>query len=584
LDIKEHLILVKQQDKTKQIEHCKNNRGKWDIKYNNTNKVYSYSSHNVLWYRNPKKLDSTSSIVYEENQPLSGIKYILDFGTYIRLIFNSGFNKTYPSSTLTIEQSALSNKQEHTCFDYLKTLANEVSFKLDDDVSFLSKQYNKISSISPSSVLSAYLGRKPLKSSDKQQQLIFPFGFNVSQKSATEKAMSEQASIIEGPPGTGKTQTILNIIANAVVNNKTVAVVSNNNSATANVLEKLEKYGLDFIAAYLGNKENKEAFFAQQTGVYPDISDWKIEESEYDSVKENLKQSQHKLNDMLEYKNKQAMLKQELSELQTEYEYFNDYYSASNFKKLQMKSIYPLHADKVLKLLMEYKQRIENGKVTLKHKLYNLLVHGIYNFNLYKHQPEFVFSFLQETYYELKIKELKSKVEELGNKLEGYNFESEMKQYRDDSMKLFKASLVKKFGIDKNRQTYSAEVLWKGFERFIKDYPVILSTTHSLRNSSARNYLFDYVLIDEASQVDVVTGALALSCAKNAVIVGDTKQLPNVVTKEVKEKTSRIFNSYNLDQAYNYAEHSLLSSIESLFKEIPKTLLKNWFLQSEILR
>ena len=58
------------------------------------------------------------------------------------------------------------------------------------------------------------------------------------------------------------------------MNEKTVAVVSNNNAATANVLEKLQKYGADFIAAYLGNNENKEKFFAGQTQDYPDMATW----------------------------------------------------------------------------------------------------------------------------------------------------------------------------------------------------------------------------------------------------------------------------------------------------------------------
>ena len=40
--------------------------------------------------------------------------------------------------------------------------------------------------------------------------------------------------------------------------------------------------------------------------------------------------------------------------------------------------------------------------------------------------------------------------------------------------------------------------------------------------------MYDYLIMDEASQVDIATGSLALSCAKNVVIVGDTKQLPNV--------------------------------------------------------
>ena len=46
---------------------------------------------------------------------------------------------------------------------------------------------------------------------------------------AVEMAITNKISVIKGPPGTGKTQTILNIIATAIINNKTVAVVSNNN-------------------------------------------------------------------------------------------------------------------------------------------------------------------------------------------------------------------------------------------------------------------------------------------------------------------------------------------------------------------
>ena len=64
--------------------------------------------------------------------------------------------------------------------------------------------------------------------------------------------------LIEGPPGTGKTQTILNIIANIIRNGQTVAVVSNNNAATENVYEKLQKYHLDYLCAKLGKRDNKE--------------------------------------------------------------------------------------------------------------------------------------------------------------------------------------------------------------------------------------------------------------------------------------------------------------------------------------
>lgn len=69
---------------------------------------------------------------------------------------------------------------------------------------------------------------------------------------------------MQGPPGTGKTQTILNIIANILVRGKTVQVVSNNNSAIVNVLEKLSKYDMGFIVALLGSTANKEKFIETQ--------------------------------------------------------------------------------------------------------------------------------------------------------------------------------------------------------------------------------------------------------------------------------------------------------------------------------
>ena len=71
----------------------------------------------------------------------------------------------------------------------------------------------------------------------------------------------------------------LNIIANAIINGDSVAVVSNNNSATKNVIDKLRKYDVDFIAAYLGKSSNKEEFInSQEASPNKDIKHWIIEE------------------------------------------------------------------------------------------------------------------------------------------------------------------------------------------------------------------------------------------------------------------------------------------------------------------
>lgn len=372
MNVENHLILVKSKDKTEEIEVCKYENGKWLVRYQTNSKVYSYNFLNVSWYKDPKIIDYETCMVYENNLPVTDVIKILDFGDYVRLIFKSGYKKVCERSGILMEETCLTNSTAHSTFDYLKTLAGYVSVKDERDISFLSKQYNSLKMISPRSVLSAYLEGKPLSGQNQQVQAIFPFGFNISQKSATEKALTNQISVIEGPPGTGKTQTILNIIANAILNDKSVAVVSNNNSATANVLEKLQKYGVDFIAAYLGNNDNKEKFFAEQNNTYPSMSDWTLSHSDHHLIKTNLRASQKKLNEMLIYQNKQAVLKQELSELQTEYEYFNKYCDQSDYKPLKMRSFFRYSADRILTILHEYKHSVKRGKVPFKSKLYNL--------------------------------------------------------------------------------------------------------------------------------------------------------------------------------------------------------------------
>ena len=51
-------------------------------------------------------------------------------------------------------------------------------------------------------------------------------------------------------------------------------------------------------------------------------------------------------------------------------------------------------------------------------------------------------------------------------------------------------------------ETYKRE-----FPKFTQDYPIILSTFHSLGSSLTDGHLLDYLIIDEASQVDLLAAA-----------------------------------------------------------------------------
>ncbi|HHX61657.1 MAG TPA: AAA family ATPase [Epulopiscium sp.] len=570
MDVENHLIFIKSEDKTEQKKYCEYLDGKWKVRYYNSNKAYTYNHIDIVWYKNPTIIDPETHILYHHNEPVSGVIKIIDFIYYLRIIFKNGYKKVYKKSSIVIEETCSGNKAATNCFDYLKRLA--------DYNNFLRRQYDKILTISPRSVLAAYLEKKPLaKQEDSAVQPIFPFGFNLSQKEATKKALSNQLSVIEGPPGTGKTQTILNIIANAIIHNQTVAVVSNNNSATANVFEKLQKYDVDFVGAYLGNKDNKERFFAEQTGEYPNMASWELPDIEIKKIQENLLASGQKLDQMLAYKNRHALLKQELAALQIEREYFKQYNIQPDMKWPKFTSFLPISAETVLAIILRYQRNVKNGRMTLGGKLFNLFAYGIYNFKFYRNRPEEIVCSLQQMYYHKKCQELEDEIDQLSSRLSDYHFDREIKIASENAMKVFKAVLGKRFNPNPSRPLFSEDIIWKNTTAFVKEYPVILSTAHSLRSCASENFMFDYVIIDEASQVDLVTGALALSCAKNAVIVGDLKQLPNVITSEVRQITDQIFQSYQLHKAYNYADHSLLSSCINLYDDIPTTLLKEHY-------
>ena len=64
---------------------------------------------------------------------------------------------------------------------------------------------------------------------------------------------------------------------------------------------------------------------------------------------------------------------------------------------------------------------------------------------------------------------------------------------------------------------------------------------------------------------------------KKAVIVGDLKQLPNVVNSKDAKLTDDIFNSFNIPEVYKYKNHRLLSSTSELFKQAPHTLLREHY-------
>jgi len=86
----------------------------------------------------------------------------------------------------------------------------------------------------------------------KEKELYFPFQYDKYQL-RTLGLLGSKASIIEGPPGTGKSETISNILCHLAATHHRVLFVSQKAQALKVVKDKLKKLGVKYLFGYLPN-------------------------------------------------------------------------------------------------------------------------------------------------------------------------------------------------------------------------------------------------------------------------------------------------------------------------------------------
>lgn len=577
------MIILKNQIKTKEVKSYSYNYAtkKMDVTFT-SGKTFSYLPQNVQILKNPIKIKTEYYQFYKEGALLKNISeaYVFSapYDEYYHLFFKNGYDREYSWDEITCKETALVNEISRDIYHYFKELSS-ISIipnrdELGLDVNFLGKQYEKLV-VSEDSALSVYWHYRENESSTKPLSPIFPFGCNLSQYKAVRNSLDSQLSVIEGPPGTGKTQTILNIIANVIIQGKNIQIVSNNNAAVENVLEKLEKYGLGFIVAKLGRVSNKEEFIENQSQFYPDFSNW-FYTGDIKALSREIIDSSEKMQKVYTLKEQVARLQQDLDAIKLEKRYFDEYLSETDVSVSEISFRDSVSSQDILTLWNRLNKKAKSkDSFSIFEKIYMFFKYGIRKFNNFYNISIFISS-LQNEFYLRKQKEIVESISNKNHEILLLNANEE--KLINNSMIYLKDFLAKKYSKNKIRPKFVSESLWKSGQSVIDEYPVILSTTYSACNSliqDGQSIMYDYLVMDEASQVDIVTGALALN-ARNAVIVGDLKQLPNVVTDEDAKKANFIFNEYSLDDGYYY----LYSFLESLIKEvpgIPRVLLKEHY-------
>ncbi|AUB31789.1 AAA domain-containing protein [Spiroplasma floricola] len=480
------------------------------------------------------------------------------------------------------DKSSNSNIKEN-----MKSVYNSIMYFFDFNYK------NDYKNINKESVLYYFMHGEFKKNLDKEERkLIYPFGINNSQKRAVENVFKSNISIIQGPPGTGKTQTILNIISNILLKNQTVAVVSNNNSAIENVFNKLnpninvdnqneEKLeNISFLTSFLGSFEKNKKYFSQENKEEFERfrKNWKeeFEKSSFFKNNQNYKEQLYKANQII----KDIQRVQNLKE------------SIFNNKNLIKK--------------IEKEKQLYESKIVLKYKenrnLLNLPLEKINKFYLQiktykKDKLSFLFKFISKLKYKLPRKFFKSDYiselyffvlsrKNIETRISIENDEKELesldKEQLNNLILLSKEILYKhiynnyltNLTIDLNAENFYKNE--QKMKQIFNQRPIILSTIFSIINAKPPTLLFDYLIIDEASQTDMLASVAAMACAKNIVIVGDLKQLPQVDSPIYEQYFKK--NVAPVEKGYTFWKNNILKAFIEIYKNtVPNQLLREHY-------
>ncbi len=370
------------------------------------------------------------------------------------------------------------------------------------------------------------------------------FGFykivhsNLSQDKAIVSALN-QNTIIWGPPGTGKSQTITNILTNILMFNKTALVVSQKKAALEVLKNRMESLEI-FCLFILNDREmNKKKFYEPMKNYINFLENFNLNAEE-----RMIKIISDKEKELMKLTN--SIMKNDLVE--ENIILFSEFDKANGYNEELLNNLMML--DHNIKFNIEELRKIKNKKNKIvKHIIkYNNLQKNKHQYSSKKIKQQinivannFIDKPIDLDYFLVN----KDKINpQLWNKLDllKHNNDRKNKSWINDhnnlkiiiakkiieKIKNFDLSLKAKyndFALDVRAASLDPAVLIKKHADIIKIiYPVIITTPETDLQSWTKGE-FDYALLDESSQIYLEKGLPILYLAKIKILAGDDQQM-----------------------------------------------------------
>lgn len=455
------------------------------------------------------------------------------------------------------------------------------------------------------------------------EPLLVPLSLNEEQREAVLRGLSASLTVVTGPPGTGKSQVVANLLINAVFQGQKVLFASKNHKAVDVVFERVNGLTSRPVMLRLGNSELQATLATYLTNLLSSKT------TETDSLRYNETKLKHErlTKQIIELRKKQESIvlkRNKIDELERNLENLrssigNELFQSFNKINLSVldNSKYYINAfrnkllaaDKskqslFIKLFWNFckKERFDNADKEYNRFKEEIKILGIKfpELNINDSNIETFYSLIQQGNEWLsnitKIKEYFLELESL-SKIESL-FQLTLKdkdlteEISDNSIELWQnwLQLLPDTLTPANRKTigdYTTLLnlivkadgenqqldrgIWAKYYKLLPEITNILScwavTSLSVRSRVPfQAGFFDLVVIDEASQCDIASALPLIFRAKRAVIIGDDKQLTHISSIN-NTQDIHLLEKYTLDENYlgwSYSGTSLYRLASSL--------------------